>query len=168
MSRVRGYDPSSDQVVLGIATAARFPGLGGTTHTAVRLAGPPQTIVNPAGGVPASISVWPGLGSLGSSGLAVDMPGQTAVFTSAPLAVPLQMTGAATVAVRVGGSPDITLFAKVYDVDQAANATLPDQLAAPVRVTGGQAGPGGRDGSSGSSSRRSTTGSLPGTGSGWC
>jgi ABC-2 type transport system ATP-binding protein len=142
VSRVRGFDPSSDQEVLGIATAARFPGLGGTTHTAVRLTGPPQTIVNPAGGAPASISVWPGLGSLGSSGLAVDMPGQTAVFTSAPLAVPLQMTGAATVAVRVGGSPDITLFAKVYDVDQAANATLPDQLAAPVRVAGGQAGPG--------------------------
>ena len=43
-------------------------------------------------------------------------------------------------AVRVGGSPDITLFAKVYDVDQAGNATLPDQLAAPVRVVGAQAG----------------------------
>ena len=140
VSRDRGYDPSSDQEVLGIATAARFPGLGGTTHTAVRLTGPPQTIVNPAGGAPASMSVLPGLGSLGSSGLAVDMPGQTAAFTSAPLAVPLQMTGAATVAVRVGGSPDITLFAKVYDVDQAANATLPDQLAAPLRVVGGQAG----------------------------
>jgi ABC-2 type transport system ATP-binding protein len=140
VSRDRGYDPSSDQEVLGIATAARYPGLGGTTHTAVRLAGPPQTIVNPAGGAPASMSVLPGLGFLGSSGLAVDMPGQTAAFTSAPLAVPLQMTGAATVAVRVGGSPDITLFAKVYDVDQAGNATLPDQLAAPVRVVGAQAG----------------------------
>src|ERR1017187_6440454 len=140
VSRDRGYDPSSDQEVLGTATSARFPGLGGTTHTAVRLTGPPQTIVNPAGGAPASMSVLPGLGSLGSSGLAVDMPGQTAAFTSAPLAVPLQMTGAATVAVRVGGSPDITLFAKVYDVDQAANATLPDQLVAPVRVVGGQAG----------------------------
>jgi len=140
VSRDRGYDPSSDQEVLGTATSASFPGLGGTTHTAVRLTGPPQTIVNPAGGAPASMSVLPGLGSLGSSGLAVDMPGQSAAFTSAPLAVPLQMTGAATVAVRVGGSPDITLFAKVYDVDQAANATLPDQLVAPVRVVGGQAG----------------------------
>src|ERR1035438_9874364 len=72
VSRDRGYDPSSDQEVLGIATAARYPGLGGTTHTAVRLTGPPQTIVSPAGGAPASMSVLPGLGSLGSSGLAVD------------------------------------------------------------------------------------------------
>jgi ABC-2 type transport system ATP-binding protein len=140
VSRDRGYDPSSDQEVLGIATAVRYPGLGGTTHTAVRLTGPPQTIVNPAGGAPASMSVLPGLGSLGSSGLAVDMPGQTAAFTSGPLKAPLQMTGAATVAVRVGGSPDITLFAKVYDVDQAGNATLPYQLAAPLRVAGAQAG----------------------------
>src|ERR1035438_9388612 len=140
VSRDRGYDPSSDQEVLGIATAVRYPGLGGTTHTAVRLTGPPQTIVSPAGGAPASMSVLPGLGSLGSSGLAVDMPGQTAAFTSGPLKAPLQMTGAATVAVRVGGSPDITLFAKVYDVDQAGNATLPYQLAAPLRVAGAQAG----------------------------
>src|ERR1022692_4928839 len=56
VSRDRGYDPSSDQEVLGTATSARFPGLGGTTHTAVRLTGPPQTIVNPAGGAPASMS----------------------------------------------------------------------------------------------------------------
>ncbi len=33
------------------------------------------------------------------------------------------------------------LFAKVYDVDQAGNATLPFQLVAPVRVTGAAAGP---------------------------
>ena len=140
VSRDRGYDPSSNEDVLGVATAATYPGLGGTTHTTVRLSGPPQTIVNPAGGAPASMSVFPGLGSLGSSGLAFDMPGQSAAFTSAPLPAPVQMTGAASVAVRVSGAPDITLFAKVYDVDQAGNATLPYQLAAPLRVAGAQAG----------------------------
>ncbi len=140
VSRDRGFDPSSNADVLGVATAAAYPGLGGTTHTTVRLTGPPQTIVNPAGGAPASMSVFPGLGSLASSGLAFDMPGQSAAFTSAPLAAPVQMTGSASVAVRVSGAPDIMLFAKVYDVDQAGNATLPDQLAAPVRVVGAQAG----------------------------
>ena len=34
----------------------------------------------------------------------------------------------------------MTLFAKIYDVDQAGNATLPNQLVSPVRVTGAQAG----------------------------
>ena len=51
--------------------------------------------MNPAGGAPASISVFPGLGSIGpaGSGLAVDMPGQSAAFVSAPLLDPLQVTG---------------------------------------------------------------------------
>jgi ABC-2 type transport system ATP-binding protein len=137
VSRDLGFDPSSEQEVLNVATAARYPGLGGTTRTLVRVAGPPQTIVNPPGGAPASVSVLPGFGS---SGVAFDMPGQTAAFTSAPLKAPLQTTGAATVAIRVSGAPDITLFAKVYDVDQAGNAILPDDLAAPLRVAGAQAG----------------------------
>ncbi len=140
VSRDRGYDVSSNEIVLGIATATRYPGLRGTTRTTIHLAGPPQVIVNPAGGTPASISVLPGFGALGSSGLAFDMAGQSAAFSSAALAAPVQMTGAATVAVRVSGASDITLFAKVYDVDQAGNATLPDQLAAPLRVIGAQAG----------------------------
>ena len=68
------------------------------------------------------------------------MPGQSAAFTSAPLSSPLQVTGSPTVRIRVSGAPDVTLFAKIYDVDQAGNATLPIQLAAPLRVTGAQAG----------------------------
>ena len=64
------------------------------------------------------------------------MPGQSAAFTSAPLSAPLQLTGSATVRVRVSGAADVTVFAAVYDVDQAGNATLPFQLAAPVRVDG--------------------------------
>ena len=140
VTRVLGFDPSTDQASLGIATASRYPGLGGTSRTVVRLAGPPQTAVNPAGGTPASISVFPGLGSLGAAGLTFDMPGQSAVFSSAPLSSALQVTGSPTVRVRVAGSSEVTLFAKVYDVDQAGNATLPDQLVAPLRVRAVQAG----------------------------
>jgi ABC-2 type transport system ATP-binding protein len=140
VTRVLGFDPSSDQASLGIATASRYPGLAGTRRTVVRLAGPPQVVVSPAGGAPASISVFPGLGPLGPAGLTFDMPGQSAAFTSAPLTSPVQLTGSPTVRVAVSGAPEVTLFAKIYDVDQAGNATLPNQLVSPVRVTGAQAG----------------------------
>src|SRR6516225_3907401 len=140
VTRVLGFDPSSDQASLGIATADSYPGLAGTRRTLVRLAGPPQVAVSPAGGAPASISVFPGLGPLGPAGLTFDMPGQSAAFTSAPLASPIQLTGSPTVRVAVSGAPEVTLFAKIYDVDQAGNATLPNQLVSPVRITGAQAG----------------------------
>jgi ABC-2 type transport system ATP-binding protein len=140
VTRVLGFDPSSDQASLGIATAQSYPGLAGTTRRLVRLTGPPQAIVSPAGGAPASISVFPGLGPLAAPGLTFDMPGQSAAFTSAPLASPLQLTGSPLVRIRVSGAPVVTLFAKIYDVDQAGNATLPSQLVSPVRVTGAQRG----------------------------
>ena len=60
VTRVLGFDPSSDQASLGIATAGGYPGLAGTRRSLVRLAGPPQVAVSPAGGAPASISVFPG------------------------------------------------------------------------------------------------------------
>ncbi len=138
VTRNLGFDPSSNTEILGVATAPGYPGLGGTRRTTLRLAGPPQTIARPPGGSPASISVFPGLGSLG--GLTFDMPGQSAAFTSAPLTAPVQVTGAPSVRIRVGGAARVTLFAKIYDVDQAGNATLPDQLAAPLQVTGAAAG----------------------------
>src|SRR5499427_7557578 len=140
VTRVLGFDPSSDQASLGIATASSYRGLAGTRRTLVRLAGPPQMIVSPAGGAPASISVFPGLGPLGPAGLTFDMPGQSAAFTSAPLSSPVQLTGSPAVRVAVSGAPTVTLFAKIYDVDQAGNATLPNQLVSPVRVTGAQSG----------------------------
>ena len=142
VTRVLGFDPSTDQASLGIATVGSYPGLGGTKRAVVRLAGPTQAVVNPAGGTPASISVFPGLGSLGAAGLTFDMPGQSAAFTSAPLSSALQVTGSPTARIRVAsaGAGAVTLFAKVYDVDQAGNATLPNQLVAPLRVSGAQAG----------------------------
>jgi ABC-2 type transport system ATP-binding protein len=146
VTRVLGFDPSTDGVTLGTATAAAYPGLRGTARRLVRLAGPAQAIDHPPGGAPPSLSGFPGLGALGAatgggtSGLTFDMPGQSAAFTSAPLAATLQVTGSPTVRIRVTGTAPVTLFAKVYDVDQAGLATLPDQLVAPLRVTGAQAG----------------------------
>ena len=149
VSRNLGFDPSSGDLSLQVATEPSFPGLGGTRRRLVRLTGPPQFVLNPPGGAPPSMSAFPGLGSLGGGSLsggsssggslggafAADMPGQSAAFQSAPLAAPLQITGAPTVRIRVSGPPGLTLFAKVYDVDQAGNATLPFALAAPLRVS---------------------------------
>jgi ABC-2 type transport system ATP-binding protein len=135
VSRDLGYDPSSGQQVLGMATAPAYPGLGGTRHAVLRLSGRAQTVLNPPGGAPPSMSVLPGLG-----GVSVDIPGQSAAFTSGPLSAPLQVTGSPVVRIRVSGAADITLFGKLYDVDQAGTATLPFSLAAPLRVTGAARG----------------------------
>jgi ABC-2 type transport system ATP-binding protein len=140
VTRVLGFDPNTGGVTLGVATAPAYPGLGGTGRTLVRLAGPPQAIAHPPGGSPPSMSVFPGLGAFGAAaaggaaGPTFDMPGQSAAFTSAPLAASLQVTGSPTVRIRVGGPGEVTLFAKLYDVDQGGSATLPYQLAAPLRV----------------------------------
>ena len=133
VSRELGFDASTGQEQLGVATAPRYPGLSGTRRTPVRMRGPAQTIINPPGGAPPSLSVLPGLGA---GALGLPMPGQSAAYTSAPLAAPLQQTGSATVRVRLSGAADITVFAAVYDVDQAGNATLPFGLVAPVQVAG--------------------------------
>jgi ABC-2 type transport system ATP-binding protein len=134
VSRDLGFDASTGATQLGVATAARYPGLAGTRRTLVRLAGPPQPVTNPPGGAPPSFSSFPGLGA---SGLTFDLPGQSAAFTSAALSRPLQVTGSPTVRVRVTtGRPGATLFAELYDVDQAGTAVLPFALAAPARVTG--------------------------------
>jgi ABC-2 type transport system ATP-binding protein len=145
VTRVTGFDPDTDGVTLGVATAAAYPGLHGTSHALVRLAGRPQAIAHPPGGSPPSMSVFPGLGAFAAAGGAAagptfDMPGQSAAFTSAPLTSPLQVTGSPTVAIRVSGTGQVTLFAKVYDVDQGGQAVLPYQLAAPLRVSGAQPG----------------------------
>jgi len=146
VTRVLGFDPSTDGVTLGIAQADAYPGLNGTTRTMVRLTGPPQAIDHPPGGAPPSLSGFPGLGPLGgisaggASGVTFDMPGQSAAFTSVPLTSALQVTGSPAVRIRVTGAGPVTLFAKVYDVDQAGHATLPYELVAPVRVSGAQAG----------------------------
>ena len=65
VTRDLGFDPSSGSDVLGIATALRYPGLAGTRRTMVRLSGRAQTIINPPGGTPPSLSVLPGLSTGG-------------------------------------------------------------------------------------------------------
>ena len=79
--------------------ARRYPGLDGTGTTRVALRGAEQTVVNPPGGEPASVTGIPGLGtetSIGrtASGLlsAGNPPAEAATFVSAPIAASSKRT----------------------------------------------------------------------------
>ncbi|MFC5752193.1 CocE/NonD family hydrolase [Actinomadura rugatobispora] len=153
VTRAGGIDSSTQEVVVEPAKAGAYPGLNAAPRT-LPLSGREQTVHNPAGGTPASISALPGLGALGGLGdlgaggaaegqLPVDMPGQSATFDTAPLREPLRLTGAATVRVRVTGEGDVPLFAKLYDVGPGARQGVPARrIAAPIRV---QDAAGGRE-----------------------
>ncbi|MEU8512201.1 alpha/beta fold hydrolase [Kitasatospora sp. NPDC048722] len=146
VTRTGGVDSTGFQAVLRGATADAYPGLGGTGSRSVELTGGEKTLANPPGGAPPGISTLPGIGALSQAaslgaGLALDFPGQNASFESAPLDGPLHLTGQPTVPVRVqADQPDAVLFAKLYDVGPDGKAQLPQQLAAPLRVTGADAG----------------------------
>ncbi|MEU7877735.1 CocE/NonD family hydrolase [Microbispora bryophytorum] len=145
VTRDGGRDPGTRRPVLLHATAGRYPGLPGGERTTVALDGPQQPIANPAGGSPSSISAVPGLGGLlggngGGASIALDMPGQAAAFESAPLSRPAQVTGSPTVTIRVFGTGEATLFAKLYDVSGGSLPVLPSSLVSPLRVTASEAG----------------------------
>ncbi|MFD5467445.1 alpha/beta fold hydrolase [Kitasatospora sp. NPDC127059] len=146
VTRTGGVDSTGFQAVLRGADADRYPGLGGTATRSVELTGREQALANPPGGAPPGISTLPGIGALSQAaslgaGLSLDFPGQNAAFESAPLDKPLHLTGQPTVPVRVTADrSDAVLFAKLYDVGPDGKAVLPQQLAAPLRVTGADAG----------------------------
>ena len=120
--------------------APRYPGLDGVDpvdRAAVRLSGPPQPVVTPAGGTPAAVTTVPGLGSLGAAlgGAAVEIPGQFAAFDSEPLTGPIEVVGAPTVDLAVASpSGAATLFAKLYDVGPDGDMTLPAGQVAPLAL----------------------------------
>jgi ABC-2 type transport system ATP-binding protein len=150
VTRSGGIDSSSQRVVINAATAAHYPGLSGATRRTLPLGGDQQTISNPAGGSPSSISSMPGLGLLGGGGLAgaasaagvggfnLDLPGQSAAFDTDPLTSPVRMTGAAQVRLTVKTSTHVTptLFAKVYDVGPDGRSQPARALTAPLHLDG--------------------------------
>ncbi|MFC4912069.1 alpha/beta fold hydrolase [Actinomadura gamaensis] len=160
VTRAGGIDSSTQKIVVRAASAGTYPGLSANRRT-LPLRGSAQTINNPAGGTPASISALPGLGGLdalgslggqlmggggagggaggggGGGGLSLDVPGQSATFDTAALTAPVQLTGAASVRLKVTGAPQdgASLFAKIYDVPPGGGATPARRLAAPFHVT---------------------------------
>nr|WP_245812030.1 alpha/beta fold hydrolase [Actinophytocola xinjiangensis] len=125
-----------------------YPGVDGTSteRRQVRVYGPEQTIINPPGGNPASVSNMPGLGAvIGSSSrlagrLAIDLPGQAARFASRPLENQLLIAGSSTVRLRVSAVPGApardgaVLFAKLYDVGADGVRVLPGSAVSPLRI----------------------------------
>ncbi|MFJ1702321.1 alpha/beta fold hydrolase [Kitasatospora sp. NPDC088346] len=149
VTRTGGVDSTGFQAVLRGADADTYPGLAGTGSRSVPLTGREQEIANPPGGTPPNISTVPGIGALAQAsalgaGLALDFPGQYASFDSAPLTGGLHLTGTPTTTVTVHADrPDAVLYAKLYDLGPDGKQSLPQQLVAPLRVTGADA-PGGR------------------------
>ncbi len=128
-----------------------YPGIDGATATtvAVPLSGRATTVVNPPGGTPAAVSSLPGLGGTAATALAtlgLDIPGQSATFTSAPLTSQLLLTGSASTTLTVTAGPsisastdatsDATLFLKLYKVTASGVRTLAGSAVSPIRVTG--------------------------------
>ncbi|MEV4251868.1 alpha/beta fold hydrolase [Spirillospora sp. NPDC049652] len=164
VTRAGGVDSSSQRVVVSAASTGTYPGLSANPRV-LSLRGAPQTVHNPAGGTPASISALPGLGGLdalgslggqvmggggddgggdgssggggGAGGFAMDVPGQSAVFDTPALTEPVRLTGAASVHLKVTGLPrdGASLFAKLYDLAPGGGATPARRLAAPFHVS---------------------------------
>jgi len=137
-----------------VLRAPAYPGLGGTSQEQVSLTSlpapdgstsPVQRILAPAGGSPAAFSSLPGLGSalsnlagVAGAGLAaLNLPGQSAAFTSAPFTAPTTIVGASTVRLRLQAPEpvtDVTLFASLRIVSPSGRSSLPQGLVAPIRL----------------------------------
>ncbi|WP_206426146.1 alpha/beta fold hydrolase [Nakamurella antarctica] len=144
-------------------SAPAYPGLAGAPGASIvseQLSGNPQPVINPPGGTPAAISSLPGLGATASTALATlgaDIPGQSARFTTTPLAQQLLLTGSAKIDLSItpgpsadqlaGGSAggastssestsEATFFVKLYKVSNSGIRTLAGGAASPIRVTG--------------------------------
>jgi ABC-2 type transport system ATP-binding protein len=136
--------------------AAAYPGRGGAVgERRIALAGDPQTVVAPPGGEPAALTNLPGSGALGAAAGAAGyrlgvLPGQSATFTTEPVADPVPVIGSGRVALDVTSSADsVTLFVSLWDLgpdiegDSAgrsgpgpSSAVLPHRTVAPVRLSG--------------------------------
>ncbi len=121
-------------------TAARYPGIEGDQTWKLQLQGPPQPIASPPNGIPSAVSTVPGVES-GTAALtgegALDIPGQHAVFASAPLAQAQLVAGSPTIHLRVASpTGQAVLFVKLYDAPPDTAPTLPGGIVTPVRLAG--------------------------------
>lgn len=117
-------------------TVARVPDLIDAPRMAVALAGPGGDVRAPAGGAPAAVSSFPGIGGLAAQ-VGMAPPGQTVSFESAPLAVDSTVMGSPRVTLSVAADPpvrDVALFAQTRVVTVAGTETAPQGLVAPVRL----------------------------------
>ena len=142
----RGSSGSSQQT----RTLDELPPLTGTGQQVALEATGPGVVLSPAGGRPAALTALPGVGDVASlAGLAgaagaaggsgfstAVLPGQAAVFESAPLEQDATLLGTSTVRLSVTSSTDdAVLFASLADVSPDGSSALPGGLVSPVRVS---------------------------------
>jgi len=140
-AQVTGLSTNNGRPTSQTTLTERYPGLtdGATARVELALAGPTQQAVAPPGANPAAISSLPGLTQITGlvGGVVLDLPGQSAAFQSAVFDEPVQVVGTPTVSVRIAApAGEAVLFAKLYDVDPDGQASLPQGLVAPVRLSG--------------------------------
>jgi len=128
-----------DSASVEILTSPTYPGITGESDLAIAVAGPPQRILAPAGGVPAAISSLPGIGGVGGLlSLLGDRvaPNQGAGFTSEPLTEPMRIIGASRVSLQVSSDVErqASLFVGLRIQTGAGALVLPNGLVAPVYV----------------------------------
>jgi ABC-2 type transport system ATP-binding protein len=137
-SRIAGLDANSNGLVALGSQVPGYPSLGGQSHAAVTVSGPPQPAANPPGSTPAAVSSLPGTSAGLASfvrGVVTEIPGQHADFYSQPLAHTVDVVGSPTVSIKVASpTGSAVVFVKLYDADPASGFTLPDGLVAPVRL----------------------------------
>jgi len=146
---VSGVRTGGDTPTSRTVEAPAYPGLAGSAAVSTQplpLEGGSQVALVPPGGNPAAITALPGLGgALGNAGSRVaaftaELPGQSAVFRTAPVAAPLLVAGAPRVDLTVARVPgqaapdEAVLFGKVYEVTADGTRTLLGGAVAPLRV----------------------------------
>lgn len=119
-----------------IQRASTYPGLNGAMQTMLPMTGTAQPVLAPAGGLPAAISVLPGVGSV-SAFSGSGMPGQSVAFNSKPLSAPVSIVGSSRVTLSVSSPTPVTdavLFASLRVVSPSGVESLPNGLVAPIRI----------------------------------
>ncbi len=125
-----------EQVAPNISVSDNYTPLG-QTFNQVALVGPPQQILAPAGGLPAAISTYPGIGSAGGF-LTQQIPGQFAIFQTEPVTQSQQILGSSQISLLVSsqelGVTNATLFASLQIVSASGSTLLPNGLVSPVKL----------------------------------
>ncbi len=115
---------------------ASVPDLVDAPRVAVPLTGEGGVVRAPAGGAPAAVSSFPGIGGLAAQ-VGMAPPGQTVSFETAPVDRDLTVMGSPRVTVSLAADPpvgDVALFAQTRVVTAAGTETAPQGLVAPVRI----------------------------------
>ena len=131
ISSNRGNAPTAS-----IESSPEYLGLSGFDSN-IPLIGQVQQILAPAGGTPAGISTFPGIGSLGGL-IGQSLPGQTAIFQSPELEKDQRIVGSSQVQINISSDEpkeNAVLFASLQIVSATGSQTLPYGLVSPIRLS---------------------------------